>query len=162
MPVIAILASACGPNAAAQSARPGWVSPTPAPALYGVGLDGERLDISAYRGHVVVIDFWASWCGPCRAEQPDLNAMAMTYAGRNVRFLGDDMRDSMSAARSYIGELDVRYPSIVDTSSDHAAAYGVDAPPTVIVVDRGGRIVGRYLGTLTGVTQQLDAILAGP
>ena len=160
LPVIAILASACGANAAAQSERQGWVSPTPAPALLGVGLNGERLDVSAYRGHLVVIDFWASWCGPCRAEQPDLNTMAKTYTGRGVHFIGDDMRDSLSAARSYVSELDVRYPSIIDTSSDSAAAFGVDAPPTVIVVDQGGRIVGRYLGTLTGVTQQLDALLA--
>ncbi|MEO8899848.1 MAG: TlpA disulfide reductase family protein [Candidatus Dormibacter sp.] len=107
---------------------------------------------------MVVIDFWASWCVACRAEQPDLNALANAYEGRGVRFLGDDMRDSLAPAQSYVREFHVRYPSVVDASSDIAAAFGVGAPPTVIVVDQRGRIVGRYLGTVTGVAQQLDAL----
>lgn len=159
--VMMVLLTACGlqPGLTEGAPTPGWVAPSPAPPLSGAGLRGERLSLAADRGHPVVIDFWASWCVPCRAEQPELNALAARY--RAVDFIGDDMRDNIVSARAYVADLKVAYPSVFDLPGANAAAYQVEAPPTVIVVDGSGQVVGRYLGTVTGVAAQLDHLLAG-
>ena len=157
--VVALSVSACGlrPDPGARAVTPGWVSPSPAPPLQGAGLNGERISLAADGGQPVVIDFWASWCVPCRAEQPELNALAARY--RTVHFIGDDMRDDLRSARAYVTELKVPYPSVFDPSSTNTGPFQVNAPPTTIVVDGDGRVVGRYLGTLTGVAEQLDHLL---
>lgn len=137
----------------------GHVDPTPAPQVKGSGLQGEHIDLAGWRGHPVVIDFWGSWCGPCRAEQPELNSIAHTYALRGVEFLGVDMRDNDPAAIAYIQEFKVPYPTIADASGQIAGAFGVTAPPTIFVMDRYGQIRGRYLGTLSGIPQLLDTLI---
>jgi len=157
---VMLLVAACGlqPDPSGGAPTPGWVSPSPAPPLAGAGLNGERLSLAADRGHPVVIDFWGSWCVPCRAEQPELNALVPRYP--SVHFIGDDIRDDAVSARAYVADLKVPYPSVFDPSSANTAPFRVDAPPTIIVVDGHGEVVGRYLGTVSGVAQQLDHLLA--
>lgn len=129
--------------------------PARAPAIDAPTLSGSRLDWSALRGHPVVLDFWASWCGPCRAEQHDINTLAATYAPRGVVFLGVDMRDDDAGARAYERDFHVTYQSVVDPDEQISAMYAVAAPPTLIVVDSRGRIAGTYLGTVVGVADRL-------
>ena len=160
VPLAVLLLSACGLQAGVDQ-RPdsGGVSPTQAPAINGATLAGQRLAWSSLRGHPVVLDFWGSWCGPCRAQQPDLNALYRKYAARGVVFLGVDMRDDNSAALSYEHDLHVAYASIPDGSEQIAAAYNVSAPPTVIVIDQHGEIVDRFLGTISGVSDDLNRLV---
>jgi thiol-disulfide isomerase/thioredoxin len=131
----------------------------PAPALGGVSLTGSHVDLSSMRGHPVVIDFWASWCGPCRAEQPELNGLVSRYAARGVQFLGVDIRDDRANAKAFVQEFHVAYPSVFDPASDDAASFNVDAPPTILVVDGSGTIRLRELGTLVDVPHTLDSLL---
>src|SRR5438552_18773697 len=128
-----------------------------APAINAATLDGGTFSWASTRGRPAVIDFRGSWCGPCRAQQHDLNAIAARYAGR-VLFLGVDMRDDTAAARAYLHDYAVTYPSVADPAEQISAAYDVAAPPTVIVVDAQGRIVDRLLGTLTGLRTRLDSL----
>ncbi|MBJ7608869.1 MAG: TlpA family protein disulfide reductase [Candidatus Dormibacteraeota bacterium] len=132
----------------------------PAPSLTGTSLTGSTLNLASLHGHPVVVDFWASWCGPCRQEQPELKAIVVKYSARGVQFLGVDIRDDNANARAFVQEFKVSYPSVADPASDVAANFGVDAPPTTLVVDSAGNIRLRDLGTLTDVTATLDALLS--
>lgn len=160
---LCVLIAGCGlqPNVADSQGLSGVVKPKPAPELDGPALtDGTHLDLLSLRGHAVVIDFWASWCGPCRAEQPDLNAMFRKYSARGVDFLGVDFRDDRASGQSFVREFSVPYPSVFDPDSAVVANWEVSAPPEVDVVDAKGQLRGRFLGTLTGVEPLLDSLNA--
>jgi cytochrome c biogenesis protein CcmG/thiol:disulfide interchange protein DsbE len=131
----------------------------PAPPLIGTTLTGNRVDLTALRGHLVVIDFWASWCGPCRAEQDELNGVVSRYSARGVRFLGVDIRDDSANAMAYVEEFHIKYPNLFDPASDSAATFNVDGPPTTLVVDGSGTIRLRELGTLVDVPATLNSLL---
>jgi thiol-disulfide isomerase/thioredoxin len=158
----ALLVSACSlqPDVSTR-VLPESRTSEPAPALSGPSLTGSHLNLASLRGRPVVVDFWASWCGPCRAEQDDLNALVSRYATRGVQFLGVDIRDDDANALAYVRQYNVTYPSLFDPSSDAAGNFNVDAPPTTLVVDRSGMIRLRELGTLADVPATLNALLGG-
>jgi thiol-disulfide isomerase/thioredoxin len=100
-----------------------------------------------FKAAKTVLVFWAAWCGPCRKEQPGLNALAARYAGEGVNFYGIDMLDHDRAlARAFYAEFKVAYPSLYDASGSLAAAYEVDSPPSFVLVDQRGVVVARYPG----------------
>ena len=134
---------------------------TPAPPLSGTSLSGQTLTIATAAGHIVVVDFWASWCGPCRAEQPELNSLAQRYGTKGVVFIGVDMRDDPASGRAFVSDFHVAYPSLSDPSEQLASAWSVDAPPTIFVVDKSGRIRVRDLGTLVDVAPEIERLLHG-
>jgi cytochrome c biogenesis protein CcmG/thiol:disulfide interchange protein DsbE len=118
----------------------------PAPEVVVLGLDGGRASLAELRGRPVVLNFWASWCAPCRQEEEPLKAAAERYAGR-VAFLGVDFHDSLDAARATQDR--VRYPYPVGPAAAGAsAAYGVTGPPETFFVDGRGTVVARFVGPL--------------
>lgn len=156
----ALLVSGCSlqPDVSTR-VQPETHTSQPAPPLFGTSLTGSHIDLSALRGRPVVIDFWASWCGPCRSEQDELNALVTRYAARGVQFLGVDIRDSSANAQAYVQEFHIQYPSVFDPASDDASSFNVDAPPTTLVVDGSGTIRLRELGTLVDVPTTLNTLL---
>lgn len=138
----------------------------PLPRLRGRTLDGGRLDVSDWRGQVVVVNTWGSWCGPCREEAPDLRRASENYAAAGVRFVGIDTRDNDDAARAFVREFSIGYPSLVDDDGRLMLAFGrtvpVSAVPTTVVVDARGRIAARVIGavtyaTLSGLIDEISA-----
>jgi thiol-disulfide isomerase/thioredoxin len=132
------------------------------PAFAGTTLDGRQLDLASLRGRPLVLNFWASWCGPCRAEQEGLELASKALAGRDVRMVGVNIRDDKGAAASYLEEFGVGYPSLFDRPavlSARLGALGPQAPPYTLVVDAQGRVAARVFGALPGGRPQRQADL---
>ena len=133
-----------------------------APGFTATTLTGSKLSFSSYRGKPVVLNFWGSWCVPCRVEASILAAVAEKYQPSGVSFLGVDVRDTTASALAFTRGFHVPYPSVSDQSSaitlDFAAKVPIAATPTTLVVDRTGHIAGAVFGTVT--YSGLTAILA--
>jgi len=143
------LLSACTLQENVAVAPPSGKVGVPAPALSGQTLDGTPITVD-FRNRKTVLVFWASWCGPCRHEQPYLNRMATDYATRGVQFIGVNFLDhDRAAARAFEDEFHVPYPSLYDDPGKTAAEYQVDAPPSQVLVDGRGIIVARTPGEVT-------------
>jgi DsbE subfamily thiol:disulfide oxidoreductase len=118
----------------------------PMPVLDLPALQGGRVSPDLYRGKVVVVNFWASWCGPCRLEQPGLERLWRSYRDRGVQFIGVDFDDDRAAGLEYLEEFDVTYPSVSDPTGMLAFRFGMLAPPTTFIVDREGQLRYHLLG----------------
>ena len=141
-----LLLAGCTLQPDVSQAAPNGRVGTAAPALSGQTLAGDRLSIDFHRSKTVLV-FWAAWCGPCRQEQPGLNALAAKYAGQGIRFVGVDLLDHDRAlARAFVAEFKVAYPSLYDDSGSLAAAYQIDSPPSFVFIDQRGIVVSRYPG----------------
>jgi thiol-disulfide isomerase/thioredoxin len=158
---------ALAPEAATGQVRPVQPNVTivaasdrkPLPPLTGEALDGSMLDLASSRGKVLVLNFWASWCGPCRSEQAGLQQASRQLAGDGVRFVGVDIRDQRAAALAYEREFETSYPSLFDPSAvltarlrDQAPAF----PPATLVIDEQGRVGARINGAINGGTGSAD------
>jgi thiol-disulfide isomerase/thioredoxin len=133
-----------------------------APDFTATTLTGAPLSFSSYRGQVVVLNFWGSWCAPCRAEAPALAGAAKQYRPAGVDFLGVDVRDTTASALAFARNFGIGYPSVSDSSSvitlDFTAVVPIAGTPTTLVIDRTGHIAGAVFGTAT--YQELTDILA--
>ena len=135
-----------------------------APDLEGQTLDGAIFRLADYRGKVVVLNVWASWCAPCRAEAPVLEAAWVDLQDKGVQFVGLDTRDTIAAAQAFVDNYGITYPNVVDTDGQLQLLFGDSLPPQAIpstlVIDPQGRVAGRILGrvsesTLLGLIEPL-------
>lgn len=132
---------------------------TAMPSLELEYLEGEEsLRLADLKGDIVVVNFWASWCGPCRSEHGYLTAANRAYRDQGVRFVGIVHQDRPSAARAFLDELgwgDEDYLYVIDPNSRAAVEFGVVGVPETFFVDRDGLIAAKIAGVVT------DASLAG-
>jgi cytochrome c biogenesis protein CcmG/thiol:disulfide interchange protein DsbE len=110
--------------------------------------DGGRFDLEAQRDKVVVVNFWASWCLPCREEAPLLEAAWRAYRHRGVVFVGVNLQDQEPAAREFIQEFGLSFPNGRDPGSRIAVDYGVYGIAELFFVDRNGRITYKHIGLI--------------
>lgn len=145
---VAVIGVAAGMRAPAPSDAVRAEGAAPAFDLAQVGADGARVSLAQFAGRPLVVNFWASWCVPCRKEMPALGRVSEQLAGR-VAFVGVNYQDERSAAAEFQRAAAVRYPSGTDPDGEVGRRYGVMGLPTTVLVDAGGRIVGRRLGEVS-------------
>lgn len=130
----------------------------------GTTLEGEPLSIEESAGDVIVLNLWASWCGPCRAEAPALQQASADTRNDGVQFVGINTRDQEAAAIAFEKNFGITYPSLVDDSGELellvAEAVPLSGIPWTIIVDRDGRVAARILGptTYSELTDLVDQV----
>lgn len=132
---------------------PGHAATTPdrpgAPAFTLIGLDGKQHSLAEYRGHVVLINFWATWCVPCRAEIPELETAFKKYQANGVVFLGIDWKEGRDDVKAFTDERQVTYQVLLDSDGKAYTAYQVPALPQTFILDKQGRIALSRTGIAT-------------
>lgn len=159
---IALLLLAGG--ASAQALQP-W-SGGPPPALQLKDLDGAIHRLQDYRGQVVLLNFWATWCGPCRAEMPSIERLRESMAGRPFAVLAVNVGESERLAREFAHKLPVSFTILLDRDTTVARAWGARILPATYVIGPDGRIRYRYFGELNwssaAVRTRIEALMERP
>jgi thiol-disulfide isomerase/thioredoxin len=152
----------------APPSRPTAVAPSEQPLLPSSPTELPRFDpprfrrlLAELRGTPVVVNVWASWCGPCRVEGPHLAALATEYEGR-VQFLGVDIQDQLEPARAFVREFGWPYPSVFDPTGVIRDDLGFIGQPITVIFDANGRQVFSWSGAITRETlmAELEAVLS--
>lgn len=165
------LVLAAHPSSPLAAAAPGddmWVPKderAPAPKLVLSDIPGSRRQISQFKGKVVVLNFWATWCGPCKVEMPEFTRVYADYRDRGVVFLGaaNEPRSSRPKVQEFVKEHEIQFPVWLEASEDNMKAFGVTAAlPATVVLDTQGRVAARVQGPMDGgqLRQLLDRVLS--
>ena len=152
----ALARSACAPTAATCNGRP------PAPDGQLSQLDGSgRTSLAAYRGKVVVLNFWASWCDPCKAEAPMLQSAQAALARHGATVLGVTDLDAAPDSRAFVASYRLTYPELRDPDGSFAHRYGTIQLPETFVIDRRGRVAAISRGEVSQAFVNRAVALAG-
>lgn len=154
--VYAISASAC------RAPRGGASGRTSAPAFRIPDVTGAQLDLATFRGKVVLLDFWATWCSPCRDEVAELNTLQHDYGPRGVQVIGLSFDDEVAIVRSFMRDQHVSYPVAVADSALGQRYGGVLGLPVKFILDRDGRIAFHHSGAIGGraLAAEIETLLA--
>lgn len=139
--LIAVLATR-PPATASQADSP--LLGKPAPSLRGPGLHGGTVDLTSMRGQYVLVNFFASWCGPCHEEAAELNRLS-----HRMMLLGVTYNDSPRAAAAFLASTGAHWPALVDSGGQLAVTYGVRGPPETYLIDPDGTVEAKVLGPVT-------------
>ncbi len=139
----AVSFAAVGPASAATGGGP-------APNFTLKSLTGKNMKLSELTGNVVLINFWASWCGPCREEMPLLNALHKKYEALGFTVLGVNVEEQADNARGFLKDFPVDFPVLLDSKNQVSKLYSVIAMPTTVVVDRDGNMRFLHKGFKSG------------
>lgn len=131
------------------------------PAIRGPELPEGEFTPSEYEGRVTVVNFWATWCGPCRREQPALQELWEDYRDRGVMMVGVNQRENAAAATAWLERYDVSYPSVLDPDGEAAASFGFTGLPSTYVADAAGNLRYAFFGEISvgELTRIVDEVL---
>jgi thiol-disulfide isomerase/thioredoxin len=118
-------------------------SGSPAPGFELDSLAGKQVNLADYKGQVVLLNFWASWCGPCRKEMPILEQLHKAYKSKGVQLVGVNVEPNSDDARKYLHSTPVSFPVVFDRTSSVSKLYQVQGMPNTVILDRSGKV--RYI-----------------
>lgn len=140
----------------------------PFPMLSGTTLDGQKLDLASFKGKVLVVNIWGSWCDPCQAEAPYLEQANEAYRDKGVQFVGVDTRDNTGQAQAFVKDKKISYPNLVDDGNETlltklAGITSLGSVPSTLIIDGKGDLAWRALLPVDykQVSAALDTVLAG-
>jgi peroxiredoxin len=133
----------------ARPAGPQGLVGQPAPVFALQNVRGEPVSLDRYRGKIVVMNLWASWCPPCRAEMPDLQRLSAAYAARGVAVVGVNEGESPQRASAFARSLGIAFPIWVDTQQQYGRVLAALGMPTTTILDRSGNVARAFDGPLT-------------
>ncbi|HRL11758.1 MAG TPA: TlpA disulfide reductase family protein [Aggregatilineales bacterium] len=128
-----------------------------APDFQTVTADGQPVSLSALRGDYVLLNFWATWCGPCRVEMPEFQRQYERYAHRGFTILAVNHSETNAAVRDFQESLALTFPLAMDERGQIQRQYGIFSYPSTFLIDPDGRIITRHFGPLT--VDQIDQLL---
>jgi len=126
----------------------------PAPDFALKSSSGQNLRLSEYRGDVVMVNFWATWCGPCRQEMPLLDELYSRYERVGFSLLGVNIDDDSRKAMNMVAELGVNFPVLFDARKEVSKLYQVDAMPVTVIIDREGNVRHVHQGYKPGYEEE--------
>lgn len=133
-------------HGATIATKPPPAQPRPAPEFTLPQLDGGDLRLSAYRGKVILLDFWATWCDPCREEIPHFVELQQRYASSGLQIIGVSMDDSSEPVRPFYQQFHMNYPVVMGNAQTGALYGGVLGLPITFLIGRDGRIYSKHIG----------------
>jgi len=128
----------------------------PAPDFTLTDLDGNTVRPSGFRGKVVFLNFWATWCPPCRAEMPEMEEVYQAYKDKDVVIIGVDLRESMSSVQSFVEENGYNWTFVVDSTGEVARDYMVTGIPSSFFIDKDGIIRALQVGAMSKITMEAN------
>ena len=148
--------------ATTNAARPTGQFPA-APEFSATSLSGEKIDMKDYRGKVVLLDFWATWCGPCRMEIPGFVQLQQKYRDQGFAVIGVSMDDGPQPVREFYNQFRMNYPVVMGTNTMSELYGGIMGLPTSFVIGRDGRIYAKHVGAteIAVFESEIRELLAG-
>jgi cytochrome c biogenesis protein CcmG/thiol:disulfide interchange protein DsbE len=145
----------CQPSAALREGEP-------VPDFQLTAFDGTLMHLREQQGHVTVVNFFASWCTPCREEAADFQQTWLDFQSRGVQFYGIGYRDAASKAQAFLEEFGVTYPATVEKGNPTARAYGVTGVPETFIIDASGRLARHVIGPISrgDLAKEINRLLA--
>ena len=137
-----------------------WPADKPAPSLQGTDLAGKAWRLTDLRGRAVLLNFWASWCPPCRAEMPSLQDMAAIYGPEKVVVLAINFKESKNTAQRFIQASALTLPVLLDPNGDVARQWGARVFPTTVLIDSAGQPRQRIRGEVDWSSQSAERLIA--
>lgn len=120
--------------------------PVVAPDFTLKDLKGTQVTLKNFKGRVVFLNFWATWCPPCRREMPSMERLYKQLKDRDFTMLAVDMQESEKQVRAFISEFSLSFPALLDLNGDISSLYGIVGLPTTYIIDREGKIIGKAVG----------------
>jgi peroxiredoxin len=126
-------------------------------------LSGGNAALSAYKGKVVILNFWATWCPPCRVEMPSMETLYRRFNDQGLEILAVDVGEDALTVQRFMRNYGYTFPILLDRDSRVSSIYGIEAIPTTYIIDREGKIISRIIGSIMWDTPQVitafDALL---
>jgi thiol-disulfide isomerase/thioredoxin len=121
-------------------------------------VNGNPISLKDFTGKVVFLNFWATWCGPCRMEMPSMEALYRRFKDQGFEILAVDVRENQKDVAAFMNELGLSFPAALDTKGDIAAIYAIEAFPTTYIIDRDGGIITRLVGAINWDAPELAGL----
>ncbi|NOX20392.1 MAG: TlpA family protein disulfide reductase [Nitrospirae bacterium] len=134
------------------------VAGTKAPVFSVEDINGNTIDINNYKGKVVLLEFWATWCPPCRRSIPEMETLYEKFADRDFVLIAvsiDEGSNALEAVKNFVDEFNMTYPVVIDTG-EISKKYQITSIPTIFLIDKSQKIVKRYMGYTPGLGEELS------